>query len=234
MASAKLPDTRHPTPDTLLVCAATRFELETFRRDGETWNETDEIAYRTGEFACVISGVGIPETFAILPKAVQILAPARILNIGIAGAYPGNGLAIGDIVAGESECYGDIGFELPDERNFQPIAESDFGAFYRNKLPLALLGNSPAEFALKTGGGCTVNACAGTQRTGELRARLFHADFETMEGAAVAQIGAARNIPVCEIRAVSNFAADRDMRPENIRLALTNLRRFLLAFRLSS
>ena len=50
-----------------------------------------------------------------------------------------------------------------------------------------------------------------------------------MEGAAVAQIGAARNMPVTEIRAISNIAAHRDMRPENIQLALANLRRFLLA-----
>ena len=175
----------------------------------------------------MVSGVGIPETFAKLGAAAQILNPARIVNIGIAGAYPESGLAIGDIVTAESECYGDVGFELPEEPGFQPIAESNFGAFYADKLFLTPLSPPPAGFNLRTGAGCTVNACAGTLRTGETRARLFRADFETMEGAAVAQIGIARHIPVTEIRAISNLAAQRDMRPENIRLALANLRDFL-------
>ena len=211
----------------LLICAATRFELETVRRDGEIWAETGEIAFRGDGFACVVSGVGIPETFAKLGAAAQILNPARILNIGIAGAYPGGGLEIGDLVMGNSECYGDVGFELPDEPGFQPITESGFGAFYIEKLPLNPLTEIPSGFALKVGAGCTVNVCAGTRRTGETRARLFQTDFETMEGAAVAQIAIARSISVTEIRAISNVAAQRDMRPENIRLALENLRRFL-------
>ena len=55
--------------------------------------------------------------------------------------------------------------------------------------------------------------------------------FESMEGAAVAQIGQRFGIPVSEIRAISNIASRRDMRPENIRLALTHLRDTLRAWR---
>ncbi len=218
----------------LLICAATRFELEAARRDGEEWNETGEIACQSGGRVYAVSGVGTPETFARLGALAQKLRPGRIVNIGIAGAYPGSGLAIGDLVTAESECYGDVGFELPDGADFQPIAESDFGAFYAKKIPLIPLADVPAGVALKIGAGCTVQTCAGTQRTGETRARLFRADFETMEGAAVAQIGAALNVPVTEIRAISNIAARRDMRPENIRLALANLRRFLPTYILGS
>ncbi len=52
-----------------------------------------------------------------------------------------------------------------------------------------------------------------------------------MEGAAIAQIGQQEGIPVCELRAISNIAAHRDMRPDNIALALTNLRTYLQACR---
>lgn len=229
MNDAEFSDPRPPTPDTLLVCAATRFELEACRRDGENWDGAGAIVYQSGGLSCVVSGVGMPETFAKLSAAAQILVPARIVNIGIAGAYPGSGLEIGDLVTADSECYGDVGFELPDAPHFQPIAQSNFGAFYANKLPMTPLSEIPAGFTLKRGAGCTVNSCAGTLRTGETRARLFQSDFETMEGAVVAQIGAEQKIPVTEIRAISNIAAQRDMRPENIKLALVNLRRFLLA-----
>jgi hypothetical protein len=48
-----------------------------------------------------------------------------------------------------------------------------------------------------------------------------------MEGAAVAQVGQSYQIPTGQIRAISNIAGDRDMQPENIRLAIGNLKRFL-------
>jgi nucleoside phosphorylase len=75
--------------------------------------------------------------------------------------------------------------------------------------------------------GATVNSCTGTTDTGLRRKNQFGAAFETMEGAAVAHIGQICGVEVCEIRAISNVAARRDMRSENIRLALRNLREYL-------
>jgi futalosine hydrolase len=159
-------------------------------------------------------------------------AISLILNIGIAGAYPGTGLAIGDIVLADGEVFGDVGFELPEAPHFRHIAESEFGnEVYADPLPtvrpVAFRDTAPAGCRVHVARGCTVNACAGTDATGERRARLFGAGFETMEGAAVALVGRTVGIPVCEVRAISNIAARRDMRPENIRLALQNLTRYL-------
>lgn len=195
-----------------MVCAATEMELQTAEGLGDG-------------FVC---GVGIPAALARTLEVIGRERPARLLNVGIAGAYPGGGLEIGDIVLGTSEIYGDIGLELPETPGFQPVGESPWGAFYRDPLPLALF----PEFAgAATGRGCTVNACTGTGATGRLRETLFGAAFETMEGAAVAQAGQTFGVPVCEIRAISNVAARRDMRPENVRLALDRLRRYLTACR---
>jgi nucleoside phosphorylase len=47
-----------------------------------------------------------------------------------------------------------------------------------------------------------------------------------MEGYAVADIAAAYRVPCLEVRAISNFASVRDMRPENIRAALGALSTF--------
>lgn len=191
----------------LLVCAATLPELQAFGRSpGET---------------AFLTGVGIPAALAQTLEVAARERPQRILNIGIAGAYPGSGFAVGDIVMGLSEVYGDVGFELPDAPGFQSIGEVSWGDFYRAPLPLTTF----LEFAgLPLRRGCTVNACTGTEATGRLRETLFGAAFETMEGAAVAQAGQALGIPVCEIRTISNIAARRDMRPENIQLALDRLR----------
>lgn len=190
----------------LLVCAATLPELQAFGALGDEG---------------VLTGVGIPAALARMLEVGGQKRPARILNIGIAGAYPSSGLAIGDIVLGTSEVYGDIGLELPEAPGFQPAGEAPWGAFYREPLPLTRL----REFAgARMGRGCTVNTCTGTLATGERREQLFDAHFETMEGAAVAQAGQILHIPVCEIRAISNIAARRDMQPENIQLALRRLR----------
>lgn len=183
----------------------------------------------------LVCGVGIPETFARLrlPPPGDATRPALLVNIGIAGAYPGTGIEIGDIVVANGEVYGDVGFELPDENGFRFIGASEWGAFYAEPQatvrPPALMRPTPpgASFRVHIARGCTVNACTGTKETGWLRARSFGASFESMEGAAVAQIGQQAGVPVCEIRAISNIAAQRDMRPENIRAALTNLAHYL-------
>jgi futalosine hydrolase len=198
----------------VLVCAATAWELS-------AWGEPEPAT------ALQVSGVGAPATFAAFPTRPDV---DLIVNIGIAGAYVGSGLAIGDIVLGESEIWGDIGFALPEPPYFRPIQMSEFGAFYLEPLPLWV----PPGFSGARGRGCTVHTCTGTAAQGEQRRGLFEADFETMEGAALAQLGKQWGISVCEIRAISNFAAHRDMRPEHLSLSKERLAMFLKTRRAES
>ena len=194
----------------LLVCAATEMELAAF-------------GGLTAGVELFVTGVGIPQALARTLEILGRVRPTRVLNIGIAGAYLGSGLTIGDLVMGESEVYGDVGFELPEPPGFRFVGEAEWGTFYREPLRLSRF----AEFSgLPLRPGCTVNSCTGTEEMGRLREMLFGAAFETMEGAAVAQAGAIYRVPVCEIRAISNSAARRDMRPENITLALDRLREY--------
>jgi len=214
---------------TLLVCAATLGELQAFWAEGESYPLTEEaLLAQSGGVTFLLTGVGIPYALGRLLPVAMRQRPAQILNIGIAGAYPGRGLQIGDVVLGVSEVYGDVGFELPNTPHFQPIRDAPFGGFYQPPLPLSTDWDGPT---LRQGRGCTVNACTGTAATGKRRAQVFEADFETMEGAAVAQIGQMLGIPVVEIRAISNLAARRDMRLENIALALSRLKHYFRACR---
>lgn len=216
-----------PSHGRLLVCAATLPELQTFWRSGETW-PIDEERYwaETGKLILAITGVGIPCTLLRLPRLLAEFKPDLVLNIGIAGAYPNSGLAIGDVAMACSETFGDIGFELPEDPGFRSIADAPFGRFYR-KLPMTLVPafrHSPVGSAFHEIDGCTVNACTGTAQTGLMRERLFAVGMESMEGAAVALACDAAGIPACELRAISNIAAERSMLPANIRLALQRLR----------
>lgn len=169
-------------------------------------------------------------TLARLAPLIASLRPSLIVNVGIAGAYPGSGLAVGDLVMGESEVFGDVGMELPGPEAFLPVGAMPWAdPEYREPLPLTLapFQASHPEPLCRTGRGCTVNACAGRRETGELRRRLHGADFETMEGAAAALAGLLAGIPVAEVRAISNIAAERDMRPANVEMALESLGAFI-------
>ncbi len=215
----------------ILICAATLPELMTFPIEADVFQQ-DTTRFHTELYDLLLTGVGIPATLVSSMNALNSLTPAMVVNIGIAGAYPASGYAIGDVVTGQTDVYGDIGMELPDEPNFMPLRDSPFGKQDHLKpFKLAHLSASPeheAMYRVHAGKGCTVNACTGTVRTGNLRAMVFEADFETMEGAAVAHVCALKGVPCCEIRAISNMASHRDMQPANIRTALDNLRHYLL------
>ena len=198
----------------LLVCAATASELAAW---GEGASDTK----------LLVSGVGVPATFAALAAPPDPL-PDAVINIGIAGAYPGTGLEIGDVVIGTSEVYGDLGFALPDPPYFQPITQSAFGSFYADPFALWV----PSGMGGHRGKGCTVGTCTGTQAQGLQRRDLFSAHFESMEGAALAQLGRQWGVPVCEVRTISNIAAQRDMRLVNIQQSLESLKAFLHSNRL--
>ena len=253
-------------PTELLVCAATWMELRAWwpREDDRARLEEGQMAYSSA-LSFFVTGVGIPSALAQTLGVLKQARPARILNIGIAGAYPQSGLNIGDIAIGTSEVYGDIGFELPSaytadkfavkhavktpdaaandtenedmEAGFQSIQTSPFaGALYAQPLALAadaFVLAEPTIYAARQGRGCTVNMCAGTEHTGRLREQMFAAHFESMEGAAIAQAGQLAGVPVSEIRAISNIASTRDMQPDNIRLAIANLRDYLQLCKLS-
>lgn len=216
----------------ILICAATLPELMTFPVAAGIF-QPDTTQFHTELYDLLLTGVGIPTTLVSSLEALSILSSRMVVNIGIAGAYPGSGYAIGDVVTGVSEVYGDIGMELPVEPHFMPLRDTPFGK-QEHLEPFRLSSlSSPSRkeggYKVHTGNGCTVNSCTGTLSTGGIRARLFEADFETMEGAAVAHACALKGVPCCEIRAISNIASQRDMQPANIRAALANLRHYLSA-----
>jgi futalosine hydrolase len=213
----------------ILVCAATEKEMQAcFGPLDRVFGRLEQAAGRPwvrryGPHLAVVTGAGIPLTLARLMPLAASERPELIVTVGIAGAYPGSGLAIGEVVEGVCETFGDLGVEIPGAEAFHPISGLPWGdPAYANPLPLATGRWGFAE-PIRAARGCTVNACTGTAATGARRRAQTGADFETMEGAAVALAGAELGIPVAELRAISNIASERDMRPENIVLALRAL-----------
>jgi futalosine hydrolase len=68
----------------------------------------------------------------------------------------------------------------------------------------------------------TVSQCSGTQKIGEIIKERFNGICENMEGAAVAHMCAKYEVPMIEIRGISNLVEDRDLKKWNIPLAVSN------------
>jgi len=171
------------------------------------------------------SGVGKANAAATAALLLDSLRPEAVLCFGCAGAYPGSGLQIGDLILASEEIYGDEGAMTSDgfldmEGLGFPLVEAG-GEQWFNRFPAdpELLGSNHRLIAAQTGKGrrvavgplVTVSACSGTVVLGRELARRTGGLGENMEGAAVAQLCARFGVPFFEVRGISNLVEERDL-----------------------
>lgn len=184
----------------------------------------------------VVLGVGLLEfatNLAILLSRFSMEGPfTHVVLTGICGAYPGRGLNVGDVVRVDSERVGDLGV-VERDGSFTPwhkvgnggvensaVSSPAFAQVYESSP----LRGVPAWLAdLKSVSGLSVNCCTGTAAMAVERVQNFDVDVESMEGASCFSICSVFGMPCCEIRAVSNFATDRDKSTWRIKDALAAL-----------
>jgi len=186
-----------------------------------------------GSTVICICGVGKTNAAHGTTLLLERFGPGHVYNIGVAGAYPGSGLSLGDVAVAENEFYGDegilteSGFHTIDSLGIALVSVS--GNEYYNKFPL-VVPEAFKDIKLK-GNFVTVSTCTGTRsRAVEMELR-FNAICENMEGAAVAHICALNNIPVTEIRGISNIIGSREAVPLEtaaIRAAAENVQQMLM------
>jgi futalosine hydrolase len=82
--------------------------------------------------------------------------------------------------------------------------------------------------SIRSAVGVTVNCCTGTKYLALRRSALFHADVETMEGAACFAVCKRFGVPAYQFRAVSNIATDRDTSTWRIPEAMAALKERVL------
>ncbi len=156
----------------------------------------------------VVTGVGQVNMARALTVEIERQRPDGILVVGIAGAYPGSGLAIGDVVSAESEAFGDLGVETPE--GFLELTE-----FLQTTYPLQLF---PAPRRARF---VTVSTCTGTDELSQRIQARTQGAVENMEGAAAAQVAARYKIPMGELRGISNMTGQRDRASWRIKDAAT-------------
>ena len=176
-----------------------------------------------------ICGVGKVNAAHGTTLLIEKFRPEIVYIIGVGGAYPSSGLKIGDVAVADKEVYGDEGVMIGEE--FYPMdklfgeiqslefsIQNEFSMFIPEKLN-----------DLKRGTFITVSTCTGSLKLGIELEERFGAVCENMEGAAIAHVCALNNVPVTEMRGISNIIEDRTAGPlnkEDIILAAENAQRF--------
>ncbi len=181
--------------------------------------------YKNLKIDLLISGVGMVAKAFSLGKIFNELEYDLALNAGIAGSF-NKDIGIGSVVNVVKDRFSELGAE--DEENFIQIENMNFGEFCEYPFEKGVLVNKTdfAKFGikkLKEVTGITVNTVHGNKSSIKKITARFNPDVETMGGAAFLYACLKEKIPCAQIRSVSNFVEERNIKNWNIKLAVDNL-----------
>jgi futalosine hydrolase len=172
-------------------------------------------------------GVGVASaaarTATVLAKA--IIPYHLVISAGIGGGFVGRA-DIGSLVVADLIVAADLGAETPD--GFLSVDELGFGSariavssHWNSQLVDAM---AVAQLNVLSGPILTVTTATGTaETTSALAKRIDGAAAEGMEGYGVAVAATLFNLPIAEIRAISNAVGPRDRAAWRIGEALASL-----------
>jgi len=190
----------------ILIASATAFELPLIPAYLE--NSGRDARHRMSQ---LVTGIGTAATTYSLTATVLKNKPDLIIQAGIGGTYDPV-FPPGEVVVVDSEIFADLGAtengSLMDLFDLQ-LADPDEAPFNSGRL----VNNSvfPGELpALKKVSGATVNAISSSPQKAAQIYKKYKVVVESMEGAALHYVCLRQFIPFLQIRAISNFAGERD------------------------
>jgi len=186
----------------------------------------------------VTSGVGKVNAASSATAVIENYPVRAVINFGVGGAYPGTGLNIGDVAIASKEIYGDEGvFTAEGIKDMKeigiPLVRIGKTKYF-NEFPLDPPSipfpkdENNMNIMIKTGNFITVSAVSGSQKRAKDLGKRFGAVCENMEGAAIAQVCALYELPMIELRGISNMAGVRDKRKWNLKIASENCQKLVL------
>ena len=176
-------------------------------------------------FVLVGSGVGKSAAAGATARFLDAGRHEAVISLGVAGALPGSGLSVGDVVIADRAVFADEGFLTPSgftdiaSAGFPPGPEGGMGVACDGAMVAALGGMGTA------GGVATVSTCSGTDALASEIEERTGAIAEAMEGGAVGvtaqRVGAGHRFS--ELRVISNTTGDRERQTWDLKGALARL-----------
>ncbi len=215
----------------ILIVAATFLEVSSLIKKFHFLQDFSSNNYfiEKENFSCEILITGIGSTFTIFELMKKIYTSAKkfhlIINIGIAGSFDRQ-VALAEVVQIIQDEFADLGIE-DEKKSFLTIFEANFSN--PNEYPFSNGKLIPEKFylekviSLPQKKAITVNLAHGNIENIEFFKNKFYADIESMEGAAVFYVCMKENIPVLQIRSISNYVEPRNKKNWKLKESLENL-----------
>lgn len=205
--------------------------------DSET-RKTWKAEFNSIEIILALTGIGKVNAAIMATQSIERYRPSLIINTGCGGAYCHSGLSVGDLAIATAEVYGDEGvLTVGGWHTLEIIGIPSVerkGNRYSNEFPLSMeLAAKSFQLAsslglpVKRGKFITVSTCSGTKARGDELERRFSGICENMEGAAIAHTAVLYDIPLLEVRGISNMVEDRDISRWDIPRSVEMAQRFL-------
>jgi futalosine hydrolase len=181
----------------VLIVAATEFEIKPLIQ-----------AQRNVEM--LITGIGSSATIYHLTKKLLTNHYDLVIQAGIAGMFAGK-FTLGAVVFVKEDAFADIGIEEKGE--LRTIFE--YGFLDKNEFPFSdgkLLNPSAIleKISLPAATAITVNMVSDNFVHNENFRQKYHADIESMEGAAFHYVCLQHKINFLQVRSLSNVVGERD------------------------
>ena len=203
-----------------LVIAATTAEITPFldllRKPGNPLANRNDIDI-------LITGVGLTAATWAITRQLHIKKPVEVIQAGLAVSFD-RGIPLGSVLAVKQDLIADQA--VMESGSFKSI--SDLGLMDANRYPYAkgwLINKSDLikKTRLKKVKAISVNEISTSrQRIASYRA-AFDPAIESMEGAALHYCCLMENVPFIQLRAVSNYAGERNKRKWFMQESINNL-----------
>lgn len=194
----------------VLVIAATESEIAPFIAQN-----------KAAEY--LITGVGVPACLYQLVKKIQLKKYDLVIQAGIAGTF-NPGILLGETVLVHKDFFADLGIMEKDKLS----SLFDVGLAEKNEAPYqdGFLVNENKflqQSALKKVTAITVNTVGDDKKIINHYVKKYHADIESMEGAAFHYVCLQEKIPFIQLRTISNIVGERDKLKWKMNEAITHL-----------
>jgi futalosine hydrolase len=219
----------------VLIVSATSLEIKPLMKVLHFEQRIDanlsRYSYRELSVDLLITGVGMVQTAYLMGRAMASNEYRAAMNFGIAGSYRKD-LEIGQVVHVAEDQFPELGAESGEyflslidlkllEENAFPYKNGE--VVNENPIRSKVLKN------LRQVRGITVNRAHATNTSIEKIRVRCNPDVESMEGAAFLYACKPEDIPATQVRAISNFAEERNPKNWNIALAIENLNKTIIS-----
>lgn len=205
----------------ILVVAATPIEITPFLEFFKSKNRRD--------IDILITGIGLTATTYSLMKQIRIKKPGMIIQAGVGGCFDRK-ITLGNVVAVKQEAIADQSvIELNQLKTL-----FDLKLVPQNQYPFKngwLTNNNEVlkKVSLRKVKGVSVNEITTSKQKLKFYTETFNPVVESMEGAALHYVCLLEKIPFIQIRAVSNYIAERNKKNWNMKESIINLNKELIS-----